>query len=46
MANGEWPISFPEPVISWSRGRETRVTGRLQIKPSGSGDENGEWRVL
>ena len=32
------PFSSPEPVVSWSRGRETR--GRLQIKPSGSGDEN------
>ena len=29
-------FSSPEPVVSWSRGR-------LQIKPSGSGDENG-WR--
>ena len=28
----------PEPVVSWSRGRETR--GRLKIKPSGSEDEN------
>ena len=27
------PFSSPEPVVSWSRGR-------LQIKPSGSGDEN------
>ena len=26
-------FSSPEPVVSWSRGR-------LQIKPSGSGDEN------
>ena len=36
------PFSSPEPVVSWSRGRETRVghTGRLEIKPSGSGDEN------
>ena len=36
-------LSSPEPVVSWSRGRETRGytdTGRLQIKPSGSGDEN------
>ena len=35
-----FPDSFssPEPVVSWSRGRETR--GRLQIKPSGSGDKN------
>ena len=34
-------FSSPEPVVSWSRGRETRgSTGRLQIKPSGSGDEN------
>ena len=37
-------FSSPEPVVSWSRGRETRgyksYTGRLQIKPSGSGDEN------
>ena len=32
------PFSSPEPVVSWSRGRETR--GQLQIKPSGSGDEN------
>ena len=34
--------SSPEPVVSWSRGRETRGsdTGRLQIKPSGCGDEN------
>ena len=31
-----WSCSFssPEPVVSWSRGR-------LQIKPSGSGDEHG-----
>ena len=28
--------SSPEPVVSWSRG----LTTRLQIKPSGSGDEN------
>ena len=35
-----FPFSSPEPVVSWSRGRETRTTGRLQIKPSGSGDEN------
>ena len=28
----------PEPVVSWSSGLETR--GLLQIKPSGSGDEN------
>ena len=38
------PLTFssPEPVVSWSRGRETRGsdTGRLQIKPSGCGDEN------
>ena len=27
----------PEPVVSWSRGLETRG----QSKPSGSGDENG-----
>ena len=40
-------FSFPKPVVSWSRGRETRgykcsksYTGRLQIEPSGSGDEN------
>ena len=35
-------FSSPEPVVSWSRGRERRgrATGRLQIKPSGSGDEN------
>ena len=35
-------FSSPEPVVSWSRVRETRgsATGRLQIKPSGSGDEN------
>ena len=35
-------FSSPEPVVSWSRGRETRgsATGRLQIKPRGSGDEN------
>jgi len=32
-------FSSPEPVVSWSRGLETR--GSLQIKPSGSGDENG-----
>ena len=31
-------FSSPEPVVSWSRGGET--TGRLQFKPSGSGDEN------
>ena len=30
-------FSSPEPVVSWSRGRETWS----QIKPSGSGDENG-----
>ena len=28
-------FSSPEPVVSWSRGR-------LQIKPSGSGDKNGQ----
>ena len=28
------PFSSPEPVVSWS-------LGRLQIKPSGSGDKNG-----
>ena len=35
-------FSSPEPVVSWSRGRETRssATDWLQIKPSGSGDEN------
>ena len=33
-----YAFSSPEPVVSWSRGRERR--GRLQIKPSGSGDEN------
>ena len=41
-------FSSPEPVVSWSRGRETRgwATGRLQIKPSGSGDENGlKWEM-
>ena len=27
------PFLSPEPIVSWSRGR-------LQIKPSGSGDEN------
>ena len=36
-------------VVSWSRGRETttkrnETTGRLRIKPSGSGDENGRGR--
>ena len=31
----------PEPAVSWSRGLETRgSTCSLQIKPSGSGDEN------
>ena len=36
-------LSSREPVVSWSHGRETRAlaTGRLQIKPSGSGEENG-----
>ena len=29
-----YPFSSPEPVLSWSRRR-------LQIKPTGSGDENG-----
>ena len=30
------------PNVFWSRGWETRgATGRLQIKQSGSGDENG-----
>ena len=39
-------FSSPEPVVSWSRGRETRgYTGRLQIKPSGSGDENEDDRT-
>ena len=33
------PFSSPEPVVSWSRGR-------LQIKPSGSGDENGAKPIL
>ena len=34
-------FSSPEPVVSWSRGLETRgSTGSLQIKPGGSGDEN------
>ena len=37
-------ILVPEPVVSWSRGRET-TTGRLQIKPSGSGDENDYLQV-
>ena len=32
---GVHSFSSPEPVISWLRA------GRLQIKPSGSGDENG-----
>ena len=37
-------FSPPEPVVSYSRGWETRgairgATGRLQIKQSGSGDE-------
>ena len=32
------PFSSPEPVVSWSRGLETRCS--LQIKPSGSGDKN------
>ena len=36
---GGGEFSSPEPVVSWSRVRETR--GRLQIKPSGAGDENG-----
>ena len=31
-------FSSPEPVVSWSRGLETRRS--LQIKPSGSGEEN------
>ena len=30
------PFSSPEPAVSWSRGLS------LQIKPSGSVDENGE----
>ena len=38
---GVQTFSSPEHVVSWSRGKETRGTGRLQIKPSGSGDENG-----
>ena len=34
-------FSSPEPAVSYSRGLETRgSTGSLQIKPSGSGDEN------
>ena len=32
------PFSSPESVVSWSRGR-------LQIKPSGSGDENGRLQI-
>ena len=41
-ALGLTPFSSPEPVVSWSRGWETRgATGWLQIKSSGSGDENG-----
>ena len=43
-ALGLTPFSSPcpEPVVSWSRNWKTRgATGRLQIKPSGSGDENG-----
>ena len=39
-ATGHEPFSSPESVVSWSRGRTMR-TGRLQIKPSVSGDENG-----
>ena len=37
-----YAFSSPEPLVSWSRGRETRgsATGWLQIKPSGSRDEN------
>ena len=47
---GGYAFSSPEPVVSWSRGRETRgsagsATGRLQIKPSGSGDENGGYAI-
>jgi len=36
------PFSSSEPVVSWSRGLGLGflVTGSLQIKPSGSGDEN------
>ena len=34
-------FSSPEPVVSWSRGLETRSS--LQIKPSGCGDENDGW---
>ena len=40
LSSGQIPFSSPEPVVSWSRGR-----GRLQIKPSGSGDENGRYRM-
>ena len=40
------PFSSPESFVSWSRGRETRgYTGRLQIKPSGYGDENEDDRA-
>ena len=44
-SSGGYAFSSPEPVVSWSRGRETRgsATGWLQIKPSGSGDENDEY---
>ena len=38
------PFSSAEPVVTWS-GNEGRATGRLQIKPSGSGDENGCIRI-
>ena len=36
-----YTFSSPEPVVSWSRGLETR----LQIKPSGSGDENALYKA-
>ena len=28
ISSGQWPFSSPDPVVSWSRGLETRGSGR------------------
>ena len=40
---GTHPFSSPEPVVSWSRGRETR--GRLQMNRVALGTRMGTHRI-
>ena len=36
ISSGQWPFSSPDPVVSWSRGLETRGSGRAPRNNEGA----------